>query len=204
MQSEDTYFTIASPSEGLFKDRGSKFFAFAYPFQQEEELKPIIEKLKKEHFKAVHHCFAYRLGIDSNQFRVNDDGEPSGSAGKPILNVLLSQQLHHVLVVVVRYFGGTLLGVPGLINAYKSATIEALAQAEIIEKTLNDIYEINFEFTLMNEVMKVVKEFNLKINNQVYDNQCRFTLEFRKSIAPMVLGKLGKIDEIVVEYQYSK
>ncbi len=200
MSAEDRYFTIASPSEGLFKDRGSKFLAFAYPFTNEAELKPIIEQLKKEHFKAVHLCFAYRLGIDSSQFRVNDDGEPSGSAGKPILNVLLSHQLNNVLVVVVRYFGGTLLGVPGLINAYKSATIEAISHAQIIEKTLNDIYEIAFEFILMNDVMKIVKEFNIKINNQLYDNRCIFVLEFRKSIAAIILGKLTKIDALSINY----
>ncbi len=200
MSAEDRYFTIASPSEGLFKDRGSKFLAFAYPFTNEAELKPIIEQLKKEHFKAVHLCFAYRLGIDSSQFRVNDDGEPSGSAGKPILNVLLSHQLNNILVVVVRYFGGTLLGVPGLINAYKSATIEAISHAQIIEKTLNDIYEIAFEFILMNDVMKIVKEFNIKINNQLYDNRCIFVLEFRKSIAAIILGKLTKIDALSINY----
>lgn len=197
---EDTYKTIKGPVEGLFKDRGSKFLAYAYPIEHENEVKPLVENLKKEHFKAVHHCYAYRLGLDRNNFRVNDDGEPSGTAGRPILNTLLSQDITNILVVVVRYFGGTLLGVPGLINAYKSATVEALAVAEIYEKTVNDVYNVSFEFVQMNDVMKVVKEFSLKIRNQTYDNQCTMELEFRKTLTNQVIGKLEKIDGILVEY----
>ena len=197
---EDTYKTIKSPVEGLFKDRGSKFLAYAYPIEYENEVKPLVENLKKEHFKAVHHCYAYRLGLDRNNFRVNDDGEPSGTAGRPILNTLLSQDITNILVVVVRYFGGTLLGVPGLINAYKSATVEALAVAEIYEKTVNDVYNVSFEFVQMNDVMKVVKEFSLKIRNQTYNNQCSMELEFRKTLTNQVIGKLEKIDGILVEY----
>ena len=197
---EDTYKTIKTPSEGLFKDRGSKFLAYAYPIVYENEVKPLVENLKKEHFKAVHHCYAYRLGLDRSNFRVNDDGEPSGTAGKPILNTLLSQEITNVLVVVVRYFGGTLLGVSGLINAYKSATIEAMAVADIIEKTVNDVYNVNFEFVQMNDIMKVVKEFGLKLRNQTYDNQCTMELEFRKKLTNQVIGKLEKIDGISVEY----
>lgn len=197
---EDTYKTIKAPVEGLFKDRGSKFLAYAYPIEHENEVKPLVDNLKKEHFKAVHHCYAYRLGLDRSNFRVNDDGEPSGTAGRPILNTLLSQDITNILVVVVRYFGGTLLGVPGLINAYKTATIEALAVAEIYEKTVNDVYNVSFEFVQMNDVMKVVKEFSLKIRNQTYDNQCTMELEFRKTLTNQVIGKLEKIDGIVVEY----
>jgi uncharacterized YigZ family protein len=181
----DLYKTIQSPAEGLFKDKGSKFLAFAYPFENESELKNIIEPLRKEHFKAVHFCYAYRIGLDKNNYRVNDDGEPSGSAGRPILNVLLSKEITNILVVVVRYWGGTLLGVPGLINAYKSATEEAIANAEIIEKTV---------------IMKVVKDFDLKICNQQFDNQCVIEIEFRKSIASKVVGRFEKIDEIEVEF----
>lgn len=197
---EDTYKTIKGPVEGLFKDRGSKFLAYAYPIEHENEVKPLVEYLKKEHFKAVHHCYAYRLGLDRSNFRVNDDGEPSGTAGRPILNTLLSQDITNILVVVVRYFGGTLLGVPGLINAYKSATVEALAVAEIYEKTVNDVYNVSFDFVQMNDVMKVVKEFGLKIRNQTYDNQCTMELEFRKTLTNQVIGKLEKIDKISVEY----
>ncbi len=197
---EDTYQTIKTPTEGLFKDRGSKFLAYAYPIEHENEVKPLVENLKKEHFKAVHHCYAYRLGLDRTNFRVNDDGEPSGTAGRPILNTLLSQDITNILVVVVRYFGGTLLGVPGLINAYKSATVEALAVAEIYEKTVNDVYNVSFDFVQMNDVMKVVKEFSLKIRNQTYDNQCTMELEFRKTLTNQVIGKLEKIDGILVDY----
>lgn len=197
---EDTYKTIKAPVEGLFKDRGSKFLAYAYPIEHENEVKPLVDNLKKEHFKAVHHCYAYRLGLDRTNYRVNDDGEPSGTAGKPILNTLLSHDITNILVVVVRYFGGTLLGVPGLINAYKSATAEALTVAEVIEKTVNDVYNVSFEFVQMNDVMKVVKEFGLKIRNQTYDNQCTMELEFRKTLTNQVIGKLEKIDGIEVEY----
>lgn len=196
----DSYKTIKSASEGLFKDKGSKFLAYAYPFKNESELKNIIEPLRKEHFKAVHFCYAYRIGLDKNDFRVNDDGEPSGSAGRPILNVLLSKEITNILVVVVRYWGGTLLGVPGLINAYKSATEEAIANAEIIEKTVNNIYQITFGYVQMNDIMKVVKDFDLKIRNQQFDNQCVIEVEFRQSISPQVVGKFEKIEETEVEF----
>jgi len=197
---EDTYKTIKAPAEGIFKDKGSKFLAYAYPIEHENEVKILVDNLKKEHVKAVHHCYAYRLGLDRSNFRVNDDGEPAGTAGRPILNTLLSQEITNILVVIVRYFGGTLLGVPGLINAYKSAAIEALAVADIIEKTINDIYNVNFEFVQMNDVMKIVKEFSLKIRNQTYDNQCTMELEFRKTLTNQVIGKFEKIDGIAVEY----
>ncbi|MET1055429.1 MAG: YigZ family protein, partial [Pedobacter sp.] len=133
---DDTYKTIESRAEGLFKDKGSKFIAFAYPILSESEVKPILLGLRAEHTKANHFCYAYRLSPDRNVYRVNDDGEPSGTAGRPILNTLLSADVTNILIVVVRYFGGTLLGVPGLINAYKSAAAEALGLAEIIEKTV--------------------------------------------------------------------
>lgn len=197
---EDTYTTISQAKEGLFKDRGSKFLAFAYPISNEQEVKKYHDILRSQHPKANHHCYAYRLGTDRNQFRVNDDGEPSGSAGRPILNVLLSKDLTNILVVVVRYFGGTLLGVPGLINAYKSATTEVLANAEFIQKTVNDVYEISFDFETMNDVMKVVKEFSLKISNQTYDNRCILTIEVRKSILNQVLTKMEKIDSLTIQY----
>ena len=199
----DLYKTIKLPSEGLFKDKGSKFLAFAYPFENEIEIKSLIEPLRKEHFKAVHFCYAYRIGLDRNNFRVNDDGEPSGSAGRPILNVLLSKEITNILVVVVRYWGGTLLGVPGLINAYKSATEEALTNAEIIEKTVNDIYQITFGYVKMNDIMKIIKDFNLKIKNQQFDNQCIIEIEFRQNISSQVIERLNKIDEIEVFFLYT-
>ena len=199
----DAYKTIKLPTAGVFKDKGSKFLAFAYPCENESEIKNIIEPLRKEHFKAVHFCYAYRIGLDKNNFRVNDDGEPSGSAGRPILNVLLSKEITNILVVVVRYWGGTLLGVPGLINAYKSATEEALANAEIIEKTVNDVYQITFGYVQMNDIMKVVKDFDLKIKNQQFDNQCVIEIEFRQSISPQIIGRFEKIDEIEVAFLYT-
>lgn len=159
-----------------------------------------MEPLRKEHFRAVHFCYAYRIGIDKTHFRINDDGEPSGSAGRPILNVLLSKEITNILVIVVRYWGGTLLGVSGLINAYKSATEEAITSAEIIKKTVNDVYQITFSYVQMNDVMNVVKDFDLKIRNQQFDNQCIIEIEFRLNIVPQVLGRFDKIEEILVEF----
>jgi len=196
----DFYKTIKSSSKGLFKDKGSKFLAFAYPFENTSEVKSTIEPLRKEHFKAVHFCYAYRIGIDRNNFRINDDGEPAGSAGRPILNVLLSKEITNILVVVVRYWGGTLLGVPGLINAYKSVTEEALSNAEIIKKTVNDVYQITFGYVQMNDIMKVVKDFDLKVITQQFDNQCVIEIEFRQNISSQVIGRMGKIEEIAIDF----
>jgi uncharacterized YigZ family protein len=200
---DDTYRTIGKPAEGIFRDRGSKFLAFAYPIIHENELKNILLPLKNEHPKANHHCWAMRLGIDRSVFRINDDGEPSGTAGRPILNTLLSRDLTNLVVIVVRYFGGTLLGVPGLINAYKIATEEALKQAVVIEKTVNDIYTINFEYVQMNDVMKVIKDDTLAIIDQVFDNDCSITVSIRKTQVNQVLGKLGKINSVKTRYNYS-
>lgn len=161
-----TYKTIANISQAEFRDRGSKFLAFAYPVQSIEEIKSILKTIKAEHPKAVHCCYAYRLGFDQTQFRANDDGEPSGSAGKPILGQLDSAGVTHVLVAVVRYFGGVLLGVPGLINAYKTAAQEALQANEIIEKEIMQNLPCEFDYTLMNEVMRVVKQYEGKIIGQ--------------------------------------
>src|SRR5258707_15148744 len=177
---EDTYRTIGKPSEGSFRDRGSKFLTFSYPLNAESELKNILSQLKAEHPKANHHCWAMRLSIDRSVFRVNDDGEPSGTAGRPILNTLLSKDLTNILVVVVRYFGGTLLGVPGLINAYKMATEEALNQAVVIEKTLNDVYTISFDYLQMNDVMRIIKDGDIAIIAQQFDNDCNIRVSIRK------------------------
>jgi uncharacterized YigZ family protein len=191
---EDTYKTIETPVEGIFKDRGSKFLAYVYPIEKETEVKKLLEPLKKEHFKAVHFCYAFRLGLGGVAFRANDDSEPSGSAGRPILNVLLSKDLTNILVIVVRYFGGTLLGVPGLINAYKTATEEALREATIIEKTVDETYTISFDYLQMNDVMKVIKDMQLTIVNQRFDNQCEIKLTFRKNLTNQILNKLDKIE----------
>jgi len=200
---EDTYRTIEKPSEGIFRDRGSKFLAFAYPINAESELKNIITQLKAEHTKANHHCFALRLGIDRSVFRVNDDGEPSGTAGRPILNTLLSRDLTNIAVVVVRYFGGTLLGVPGLINAYKTAAEEALNAAVVIQKTVNDIYTIQFDYLQMNDVMRIIKEDNIEIVSQQFDNDCRVQVSIRKTQANQSLDKFNKLTGLRVKYDHS-
>jgi uncharacterized YigZ family protein len=200
---DDTYRTIEKPVEGIFRDRGSKFLAFAYPISNESELKNILLPLKNVHPKANHHCWAMRLGIDRSVFRINDDGEPSGTAGRPILNTLLSRDLTNLVVIVVRYFGGTLLGVPGLINAYKMATEEALKLAVVIEKTVNDIYTISFEYLQMNDVMKVIKDDNLTIISQAFDNDCSITVSIRKTQVNQALGKLSKINGVHTKYDYS-
>jgi len=200
---EDTYRTIAKPAEGLFRDRGSKFLAFAYPITSDKEIKDLLADLKAEHPKANHHCWAMRLTVDRSVFRINDDGEPSGTAGRPILNTLLSRDLTNLLVVVVRYFGGTLLGVAGLINAYKSATEEALNQAAVIEQTVNDFYTIQFDYLQMNEVMRVIKEDNLNIIHQDFDNSCSIRISIRKMQVNQTMGKLNKIAGAVIKYDYT-
>ncbi|MDP2413629.1 YigZ family protein [Daejeonella sp.] len=191
---DDTYKTIRELSKGVYRDKGSKFIAYLYPLSSENDMKDIIIALKAEHPKARHHCWAMRLSPDRTVFRLNDDGEPSGTAGRPILNTLLSNELTNVMAVVVRYFGGTLLGVPGLINAYKSATVEAVKNAKVIEKTVNSVFRIEFGHPQMNEVMKVVKEEDLKISSQNFDLNCSFLLEIRQSQVNKVLGKLEKIE----------
>ncbi|WP_343534498.1 YigZ family protein [Pedobacter sp.] len=196
----DTYQTIAHASEGIFRDKGSKFIAYAYPIKLETEVKELVAKLRTEHPKARHFCWALRLSPDRNIFKLNDDGEPSGTAGRPILNSLLSADVTNILVVVVRYFGGTLLGVPGLINAYKSATVEALNAAEIITKTVNDVYELEFDYLMMNDIMRTMKEEQLNIIKQNFDTYCSLTFEVRKANLNMVIKKLDKIEGLKITY----
>ncbi len=197
---DDTYQTINRTSEGIFRDKGSKFIGYAFPITGEADIKPIIAKLKTEHAKARHFCWALRLTTDRNVFKLNDDGEPSGTAGRPILNTLLSADVTNILIVVVRYFGGTLLGVPGLINAYKKATIEALNENKIITKTVNNVYEIKFDYLAINQVMKIVKEEELHILNQNFDTNCTLTFEVRKANLNIVLNKLENIEGVVIKY----
>ena len=197
---DDTYKTIEQTAEGTFKDKGSKFIAFAYPLQSETEVKGITSKLRAEHTKANHFCYAYRLTPDRNIYRVNDDGEPSGTAGRPILNVLLSADLTNILILVVRYFGGTLLGVPGLINAYKSATAEAIAVAVVVDKTVNDRYEIKFDYLVMNDVMRLIKEEPLNVIEQKFDNECSIIFEVRTSQLNKVLQRIEKLTGVAVHY----
>ena len=172
----DHYFTINKHTTAEFKDRGSKFIAYAFPIKTTGEFKQHLKELKKEHPKAVHHCFAYRLGLDGNNFRVSDDGEPSGTAGKPILAQIDSKNLTGILVIVVRYFGGTLLGVPGLINAYKTATALALQLTPIIKKQVEKIYVFHFDYTQINEVMIIIKQFNCTIIQQEMQLFCKITI----------------------------
>ncbi len=198
---DDSYQTIANSSEGLFKDRGSKFLGFVYPIRNEADVKLFLQNLRELHSKANHHCYAYRLGMDRTSFRVNDDGEPIGSAGKPILNVLYAKNLTNVLVVVVRYFGGTLLGITGLINAYKQASVEAIANSEIVTKFVRDIYELRYEYGLMNEVMKVIKNTNLLILSQVFDNTCLLEIEIRKSQLNPILARFEQMEGLEIQYK---
>lgn len=200
---DDTYKTISNPTEGVFRDRGSKFIGYAYPILSEDEVKNILLNLRAEHAKARHFCWALRLSPDRGIFRIQDDGEPSGTAGRPILNTLLSADVTNVLIVVVRYFGGTLLGVPGLINAYKTAAAEALQAANIVEKTVNDIYELQFDYLLMNDVMKLIKEEKLNVLSQDFDNSCSMKIEIRKSNLNAIMGKIEKVEGLKTKYLFT-
>jgi len=200
---DDTYVTIDAPAEGIFRDRGSKFLGYAYPIKSDQDIKSLIANLKQEHPKANHHCWAMRWSTDRSVFRVNDDGEPSGTAGRPVLNVLLSRNLTNIAVVVVRYFGGTLLGVPGLINAYKTAAELALNEAKVIERTVNDVYTIAFDYLQMNDVMRLIKEDNLDILNQQFDNNCEIRVSIRKMQVNQTMAKLQKLSSVKVKFDYT-
>lgn len=182
----DTYRTIAAPAEGLYKDKGSKFLAFAYHVTSEAEIKKHLEEIKKKYFDARHHCYAYNLGPTKEVYRVNDDGEPSGTAGRPIHGQLLSADLTDTLIIVVRYFGGILLGTSGLITAYKSAARDAINNATIKECTVDSSFKVQFEYPHMNSVMHILKEYNLTPRNQKYDMDCSLEFSVRQSLAPRV------------------
>jgi uncharacterized YigZ family protein len=177
----DSYFTIESQSEGLYKVKGSRFLAFAYPAISEDEIRKILESLRKEYHDARHHCYAWRLGTVPDHFRTNDDGEPSNSAGKPILGQIQSFKVTNVLIIVVRYFGGILLGVSGLVKAYKSASMEALNNAKIIKCYVYEYYSLNFRYEDMNLVMKVLKDMDLEQWDQRFEIECELKLKVRKS-----------------------
>ena len=178
----DTYKSISDPSEGLYKDLGSRFIALAYPVETEEEIKAIVSSVKKEYHDARHHCYAYSLGLDGAVFRSNDDGEPSGSAGRPILGQIDSAGLSDILVVVVRYFGGIKLGIPGLIRAYKSATADALEAANKVEKVAGESWRVEFDYLTMNSVMKVIKDLSLPVRDQQYSDRCSAVVRVRLSL----------------------
>ena len=178
---DDTYKTLAAPAEGLYKEKGSKFLAFAYPVHNLEEIKMHLEQLRKDYFDARHHCYAYILGPRKDAFRANDDGEPSGTGGRPIHGQLLSADLTDTLIVVVRYFGGILLGASGLANAYKTAARDAIDHAQIIEKTIDVRYRLGFAYETMNDVMRILKEYELKPENQDFNLDCRLEVAIRQS-----------------------
>ncbi len=178
---KDTYQVIASPSEGEYKEKGSKFLAYAYPVSSLDDFEYYLEEVKSMHPKARHHCYAYRIGIDGDIYRANDDGEPSGTAGKPILGQLLSQDVSDVLVVVVRYFGGTKLGASGLINAYKTATLDAISNATKRNKVLSDQFKLTFDYAKMGHVLNVIKSLSLTITEKVFESAPFVVIEIAKS-----------------------
>jgi len=178
---EDVYQTIEKESQGYFKDKGSKFYAFAFPIKSEDEVKEIILRLRKEHHSARHHCYAWRLGTEEITFRVNDDGEPSSTAGKPILGQLQSFNVTNILIVVVRYFGGTLLGVSGLINAYRNAAADALGNAEIKQKIIEREVVLDFTYNELADVMNIIKQENLTVIQSRFEEKCNLIFSVRKS-----------------------
>lgn len=196
----DKYKTIRSDSEGLYKEKGSRFLSFAFPVGTQEEIKPIIERLRKEYHDARHHCYAYMLGRDRLIWRVNDDGEPSGTAGRPILGQINSFGLTNILIVVIRYFGGTLLGVSGLINAYKSAAADAISNAEIEERTLHEYYRIDFQYISMNDVMKIFKEEDTGQSGQSFELECSVIINFKVSAREKILSRLSRIEGLKYNY----
>lgn len=195
----DTYRSIASRSSGLFKDNGSRFIAFAYPVETEEEIKVLLDGLRKEYHDARHHCYAYRLGLDGSKWRANDDGEPSGSAGRPILGQIDSAGLSDILVVVVRYFGGIKLGIPGLIRAYRTSTADALSHATVMEKTAGKNYSVKFPYLSMNDVMKTVKDLSLPQKNQFFGECCSIELRVRLSQEDDFLDRISHVEGAEVE-----
>ncbi|TDO27048.1 IMPACT family protein [Sediminibacterium goheungense] len=199
MSEQDYYQTIDKAGFAEFKDRGSRFLAFAFPMATVEEFKQQLQQLKKEHPKAVHHCFAYRIGLDGNLFRVSDDGEPSGSAGRPILGQIDSKELINLGIIVVRYFGGTLLGVPGLINAYKSAASMALQLIPVVQKPVEVVYDLQFDYTRMNDVMVIVKQYNCTIIMQEIQLFCHLRIGIPKARLVDVLYKLNDLHTIEVK-----
>ena len=196
---EDTYHTITAPSQGLYKEKGSKFLAFAFPVATVEEVKEHLERLRKEYFDARHHCYAYVLGPSKEAYRVNDDGEPSGTGGRPIYGQLQSADLTNTLIVVVRYFGGILLGASGLANAYKSAARDAINNASVVEKTIDVSYRLFFEYPLMNEVMRILKEQGVQPRNQVFELDCRMDVSVRQSQSVRLYDALAKLHKLKIE-----
>lgn len=196
----DTYLTIEMPSQGIYKDRGSKFLAFVFPVKNEEKIKAHLQQLRKEHPGANHHCYAFRLGADKLLFRANDDGEPSGTSGKPILGQIQSKDLTNILIVVARYFGGSLLGVPGLIAAYRGAAADAISNAKIIERQIMEVYELHFPYSAMNDVMKILKDEDMQQWDQDFQLDCKLKFSVRKNDADGTVQKLTNIPDVKTKY----
>ncbi len=196
---EDSYLTITSPVETIYKIKSSKFLTYAYPVDSEEQIAPLLEVLKKQHYDATHHCYAWRLGAKGERSRANDDGEPSSTAGKPILGQMVSRGVTNCFIVVVRYFGGTKLGVSGLIEAYRDSAAEVLAAADIVERTVDVTLRVSFSYISMNGVMKIVKELQPKIESQEFDNLCTMVLSIRESQSQQLIGRLEKCEGVTYE-----
>lgn len=191
-----TFQTLSASTKGIYKEKGSKFLSFAIPVTDVEEIKNIVKEYRKRFFDARHVCYAYMLGADRTEFRANDDGEPSGTAGRPILGQINSRDLTNVLVIVVRYFGGILLGTGGLITAYKEAAADALNQADILEKTVEVSFSFYFQYVMMNDVMRVIKDTNAQIIKQNFDNQCSMKISIRMQDAELLINKLKSINSL--------
>ncbi|MBQ4279635.1 MAG: YigZ family protein [Rikenellaceae bacterium] len=196
----DSYQTIAGAAEAVYKEKGSKFLAFAYPVESEDAIRGHLDVLAKKYYDATHHCYAWRLGPRGAEFRANDNGEPSGTAGKPILGQMLSREVTNLLIVVVRYFGGTKLGVSGLIGAYKASAAAALDAAQVVLRTVDAWLEITYSYLAMNDVMRVVKEEQPRIVEQRFDNVCRLVLAIRQSREERLTGRLGDIGGVSIEH----
>ena len=195
----DSFKTISSLSEGIYKEKGSKFLSFAIPVKDLAEIKPILDNYRKEYYDARHVCFAYMLGAERNEFRANDDGEPSGTAGRPILGQINSFELTNILVIVVRYFGGILLGTGGLITAYKEAAADAIRQAQIMEITVKNELIVRFDYALMNEVMRIIKEFDAQIITQQFEAACMIQISIPAKAAGAIHAKLEHIYGVMIE-----
>jgi uncharacterized YigZ family protein len=196
----DKYKTIRKPAKGLYKEKGSRFLAFAYPVTSQEEVRQLLESLRKEYHDARHHCYAYMIGSERLTWRINDDGEPSGTGGRPILGQINSAVLTNILIVVIRYFGGTLLGVSGLINAYKTAAAEAIRNSEIIERTLHDYFVITFPYISMNDVMKILKEEEAGQSDQSFAMECTLGINFRVSAKERIINRLARVEGLNYKY----
>ena len=200
MMFDDTYNMLSAPGEGLYKEKGSKFIATAFSVTSEDEVKQTLAEVKKKYYDARHHCYAFIIGPDKSSYRSSDDGEPSGTAGKPILNQILSKDVTNVCVIVVRYSGGIKLGVSGLINAYKTAARDALDNAVIVEKTVNEVYSLEFAYPLMNDVMRVMKEEGLEQLNTRFEMSCYLEFSTRRNNADQIVAKFKNIFGVTVKY----